>query len=508
MPTKTTKVAKKKIQELLKKSRAKKKQGYDDREDERLGMKRGKIANKDFVGTHSQKEKSRRDDADFETRMARGGIQKDTPLFSLVWDKEAKMYGIVYIKVAKKDVGFSGANMKIFGAHYETARTIPSNLVPIGSKDDSGTKLDLKKFIVEIPSLIRTIVKYAKENDRFGYEDSIQLTPSVVEMDIDVSEVATYPRLFTLKWDIVAKMYGVVVGKVPKKDARYNSYTNREGCTIKIMGTRSNFSNPRDLVDIGSPKDAGTEKELTEFLNDMDGTIRYIVRLAIDGAYNDAVLSKEYGGILQDMTGGVNQDPRFDIYNTGQFAEDGMLVEYADPATKVTPLLAKMAMGGPLEHSLQVGDIILMIKDEYVGVVNDNTGKMATINIATGQRMEVEHLDHGGALSLHRPEKIENRDAREYVENKIPFIGNNLTGIRMPNGDYLVSSYGYYPIWYHSKRENKWYGNMEKFSVTTAKHSSQARPNFDAELVSGEKMNEVIATSQEGNRFKKYGGYA
>jgi len=290
MPTKTTKVAKKKIQELLKKSRAKKKQGYDDREDERLGMKRGKIANKDFVGTQSQKEKSRRDDAEFETR---------------------------------------------------------------------------------------------KEMDK-----------------------------------------------------------------------------------------------------------------------------KEYGGILQDMTGGVNQDPRFDIYNTGQFAEDGMLVEYADPATKVTPLLAKMAMGGPLEHGLQVGDIILMLKEEYVGVINDNTGKMATINIATGQRMEVEHLEHGGALSLHRPEKIENRDAREYVENKIPFIGNNLSAIPMSNGDYLVSSYGYYPIYYHSKRENKWYGNNEKFSVTTAKHSSQARPNFDVEMVSNEKMNEVIATSQEGNRFKRYGGYA
>jgi hypothetical protein len=288
MPKKTTKVAKKKIQELLKKSRMKKKQGYDAREDERLGMKRGKIAKKDFVGTPSEKEKSRRDDARFETRM---------------------------------------------------------------------------------------------------------------------------PKM-------------------------------------------------------------------------------------------------EYWGILQDMTGGVNADPRFDIYNTTMFAEDGMLVEYADPATKVTPLLAKMAMGGPLEHGLQVGDIILMIKDDFIGVINDNTGKMATVNIATGQRMEVEHLDHGGALSLHRPEKIENRDAREYVENKIPFIGNNLSGITMSNGDYLVSSYGYYPIYYYSKRENKFYGSKDKFSVTTAKHLSQARPNYDVIMVENEKMNEVIATSQEGNRFKRYGGYA
>ena len=48
-------------------------QGYDDREDERLGMDYGKIAGKDFVGSHSRMEHSRRDDARFEERMEKGG---------------------------------------------------------------------------------------------------------------------------------------------------------------------------------------------------------------------------------------------------------------------------------------------------------------------------------------------------------------------------------------------------------------------------------------------------
>lgn len=48
-------------------------QGYDDREDERLSMEHGKIGNKDFVGSHSQEEHSRRDDARFEERMEAGG---------------------------------------------------------------------------------------------------------------------------------------------------------------------------------------------------------------------------------------------------------------------------------------------------------------------------------------------------------------------------------------------------------------------------------------------------
>jgi hypothetical protein len=48
-------------------------QGYDDREDERLGMKYGKMSGKDFDGSDDMREHSRRDDARFEERMARGG---------------------------------------------------------------------------------------------------------------------------------------------------------------------------------------------------------------------------------------------------------------------------------------------------------------------------------------------------------------------------------------------------------------------------------------------------
>ena len=43
-------------------------QGYKDREDERLAMKHGKTSSKDLKGSHSKKEKSRRDDAGFEKR--------------------------------------------------------------------------------------------------------------------------------------------------------------------------------------------------------------------------------------------------------------------------------------------------------------------------------------------------------------------------------------------------------------------------------------------------------
>jgi len=43
-------------------------QGYDDREDESLGMEHGDVAHLDLDGGHEEEEHSRRDDAGFETR--------------------------------------------------------------------------------------------------------------------------------------------------------------------------------------------------------------------------------------------------------------------------------------------------------------------------------------------------------------------------------------------------------------------------------------------------------
>ena len=88
-------------------------QGYDDREDERLSMEHGKISTKDFVGTHSKKEHSRRDDARFEERkMAMGGVAEhglmkgdhivDTLEDTLVIENGGKKY-YVFIKTGERE---------------------------------------------------------------------------------------------------------------------------------------------------------------------------------------------------------------------------------------------------------------------------------------------------------------------------------------------------------------------------------------------------------------------
>lgn len=102
----------------------------------------------------------------------------------------------------------------------------------------------------------------------------------------------------------------------------------------------------------------------------------------------------------------------------------------------------------------------------------------------------------GGLPSMENPDayasggvaRIANYDAQSHTENRIPFKGNHLEGKVLENGDYVVLSYGYYPIWYYNASENKWYGNSEKYSATTAKHISQSRPSNEATILTNAEL--------------------
>jgi hypothetical protein len=107
-----------------------------------------------------------------------------------------------------------------------------------------------------------------------------------------------------------------------------------------------------------------------------------------------------------------------------------------------------------------------------------------------------------GGGGVHR---VSNSESREYSENMMPFRANNLEGKTLSNGDYVVLSYGYYPIWYYSSKESKWYGNKDKYSQTTAKHISQSRPTYDAEMLGKsellDKMMNQNATFENGGEI-------
>ena len=74
-------------------------QGYDDREDERLGMEDGKLSTKDFIGSRKHRKHSRRDDAQFEERgkMAKGAEVGQMSVAKSNWNKFNKKQRIDFL---------------------------------------------------------------------------------------------------------------------------------------------------------------------------------------------------------------------------------------------------------------------------------------------------------------------------------------------------------------------------------------------------------------------------
>lgn len=87
--------------------------------------------------------------------------------------------------------------------------------------------------------------------------------------------------------------------------------------------------------------------------------------------------------------------------------------------------------------------------------------------------------------------RTSNREARQYVINRIPFKGSNTFG-EGDNKLYVVYSYGYhFPmfIW----NGNEWIGNNDTYSRTTSKHLSQLNPLRIYKYVSTEELLEIIS---------------
>lgn len=92
--------------------------------------------------------------------------------------------------------------------------------------------------------------------------------------------------------------------------------------------------------------------------------------------------------------------------------------------------------------------------------------------------------------------KIANRKAGNYVRQKEVFKGNNLFSEQLAKG-YVVYSYGYhFPLYAWFEVTQKWYRNIDKYSRTTSKHSSQANPGVLCEEITLEQIKELILQLQ------------
>ena len=95
--------------------------------------------------------------------------------------------------------------------------------------------------------------------------------------------------------------------------------------------------------------------------------------------------------------------------------------------------------------------------------------------------------------------RTSNIKCSEYVNNKIEFKANNIFSEHIKKDKlYIVYSYGHhFPM--YIKYKNTWYENSDKYSVTTSKHTSQARPNKPTKLLNTSELKRLInKTSMKG----------
>jgi len=88
--------------------------------------------------------------------------------------------------------------------------------------------------------------------------------------------------------------------------------------------------------------------------------------------------------------------------------------------------------------------------------------------------------------------KIANKDARTYVDNRAEFTGSH-TMARWQGPVYVVYSYGtHFPMYVYDSLMHVWFGNYDKYSVSTSKHQSQLRPSGDVIYRNTEFLKNVI----------------
>jgi hypothetical protein len=88
--------------------------------------------------------------------------------------------------------------------------------------------------------------------------------------------------------------------------------------------------------------------------------------------------------------------------------------------------------------------------------------------------------------------KVSNKNAYQYINNLEAFHASNLYGEWRGN-TYVVFSYGeHFPIYIWDDVVYKWIGNMDKYSHSTTRHQSLAKPHYVHRWVDTEGLKSMI----------------
>jgi hypothetical protein len=102
-----------------------------------------------------------------------------------------------------------------------------------------------------------------------------------------------------------------------------------------------------------------------------------------------------------------------------------------------------------------------------------------------------------------KPIKTTNPKVRPHVQAKQPFVANNIfaewvragVGYSGTAGEdiYAVYSYGkHFPMYAFIPSVNRWFANVDRYSITTSKHKGQAHPHETCTEVSRDFLRDVL----------------
>ena len=101
---------------------------------------------------------------------------------------------------------------------------------------------------------------------------------------------------------------------------------------------------------------------------------------------------------------------------------------------------------------------------------------------------------------MNKAMRTSNSKARDYVNNLEAFIGSNIYSNWFSWDEgmtklYAIFSYGeHFPMYIYDDNEDVWVGNQDKYSRSTTRHQSQARPSGGVDVwLSTSEMKGLIA---------------
>jgi len=432
---------------------------------------------------------------------------------------------VKYISVNVHEDSYEGGEGK-----YVTGYTMPEF---VGAKFEGN---NIKGFLLNYLSNI--LYLSSNPNDYVIIDDCIHYDQL---QDEDGSEASEYDKE---QWREGKKVlynahYTICLGAVTERsltDGELSAITGigvyRSGGAVQSGVQSENYSEERDKLVVAKPvgwrftnkfaKRKGFDayrKPTAEEIEKYKGSGKVYYEVRFDKSDKNVRRRFEDGGMMEDggmySHGGKIGDLKNMVkerYGKGGMYEENFSPEptneEVDKAVRMfldwTDAKQKKWNVKDIKNVEIVGDIMLYNRGEaFYNLGNEQEVKEVLKSVKRGSYADGGMMADGGIMeddSYARGgvPKISNVESRSYTENMLPFKAANLEAKTLDNGDYVVLSYGYYPIWFYSKATNKWYGNKDKYSQTTAKQISQSRPTYDATILSKSELDEVMFSSSLG----------